>query len=432
MAGVSVLGPPLSILSSMHRQSRVALVAVTFLSLTPFALEAQDGWNLPLDPARTIRAGDSRSSSLDGGDRVLGDGSYFEAWFFQGRAGQRVTITMRAGGFDTFLALGRHNGETIEDNDDYDPGESTNSRISLELPDDGLYVIRANSLEASQTGDYTLSLEEGGDDADDDNASGSTAVATALRARVDPARMLRSGQSVSGVLDASDSKLDDDSYFELYYVELAAGQQMSVTMRSSAFDTYLSIGAHGATEPAESNDDIEEGDTDSRIDFTAPSAGTYVIIANSLESDEMGEYTVVATLSSGEKVGGLAGELMDEAGGNGATPASARVVTLGQTLSSELGSDDERLDDDSFFELWSFQGQAGSQVTITMRSADFDAYLTIRDTADEILGTDDDTGGGTDAQVTVTIPANGRIAIVANSLTEGETGRYTLQVARAN
>lgn len=401
----------------MTMRSRApALALAATLLLAPASLQAQEGWNLPIDRDRMIRAGETRSSSLEGGDRALGDGSFFEAWFFEGRAGQRVTITMRSGGFDTFLAVGRHNGDVIESNDDEGEGSSTDSKLSITLPADGMYVIRANSLEAGKSGEYRISLEAGA--ASDEGGSGSGASveggtlsgADVLGEPVNRTRMLQSGQEVNGALDASDRKLSDNSYFDVYYVALAAGQQVTVTMRSGAFDTYLSIGAHGASEAAETNDDIEEGNTDSRVIYTAPSAGTYVIIANSLESGQTGAYTLQAVVSGGE----------------------SRQLTLGQTATSDLGSDDQKLEDDSFYELWVFQGEAGSRVTITMRSGDFDAYLTIRDASGESIGSDDDTGGGTDAQVTVTIPSNGRIAIVANSLGEGETGRYTLQIVRAN
>lgn len=422
----------------MHTRNFVrAFALASLLSGAPAALEAQDGWDLPVDRNRMIRAGESKNSSLDSGDRALGDGSYFEAWFFEGRAGQQVTITMRSGGFDTFLAVGRHNGDVIETNDDYEGSASTNSQISISLPADGMYMIRANSLEASKTGDYTLSFEGGSGGGPVNTGKGGNTSATTMTAAqvfampVNRSRMLQSAQQASASLDASDNKLSDDSYFEVYYVELAAGQQVTVTMRSGAFDTYLSIAAQGSSEAAESNDDSEEGNTDSRVSFTAPSAGTYVIIANSLEAGETGDFTIVATVSGGASVGGIAGDMIG-ASGKGSAPTSSRVLTLGQTVNSELSADDQKLEDNSFFELWVFQGQAGSRVTITMRSGDFDAYLTIRDTAAEPIGNDDDTGGGTDAQVTVTIPANGRIAIVANSLGEGETGRYTIQIVRAN
>lgn len=410
-----------------------ALALGTLLIGAPVALEAQDGWNLPVDRNRIIRAGETKNSSLDSGDRALGDGSYFEAWFFEGRAGQQVTVTMRAGGFDTFLAVGRHNADVIETNDDYESGTSTNSRVTISLPADGMYMIRANSLEAAQTGAYTLTLEAGGGSDGvqvSPTPSGTTSASRVFGAAVNRQRMLQPARLVSGSLDANDGKLDDDSFFEVHYIELAAGQKVTVTMRSGAFDTYLSIGAHGASEAAETNDDFEEGSTDSRVELTASTAGTYVIIANSLEAGETGDYTLVATVSGGGNAAGAAGDMM----GLGKAPAAStsRVVTLGQTVTSELTAEDSKLDDDSFYELWLYQGEAGSRVTITMRSADFDAYLTIRDASGQSLGTDDDAGGGTDAQVTVTIPSNGRIAIVANSLGEGETGRFTLQVVRAN
>jgi hypothetical protein len=421
----------------MHIRNVVrALALASLLSGAPAALEAQDGWDLPIDRNRMIRAGENKTSSLDSGDRALGDGSYFEAWFFEGRAGQQVTITMRSGAFDTFLAVGRHNGDVIETNDDYEGSSSTNSQISIALPADGMYMIRANSLEAGKTGEYTLTLEGGsaGGPVNIGKGSGGGATMTAAQVfgmPVNRARMLQSAQQASGSLDASDNKLSDDSYFEAYYVELAAGQQVTVTMRSGAFDTYLSIAPQGSSEASESNDDMEEGNTDSRVTLTAAAAGTYVIIANSLEAGMTGDFTIVATVSGGGSMGGIAGD-MAGAASKGPAPTSSRVLTLGQTVNSELSADDQKLEDNSFYELWVFQGQAGSRVTITMRSGDFDAYLTIRDTAAEPLGNDDDSAGGTDAQVTVTIPANGRIAIVANSLGEGETGRYTLQIVRAN
>lgn len=417
------------------RNSVRALALAILFSASPAVAGAQDGWNLPIDRNRMIRAGETKSSSLDGGDRALGDGSYFEAWFFEGRAGQRVTVTMRSGAFDTFLAVGRHNVDVIETNDDYEANTSTNSQVSITLPADGMYVIRANSLEASKTGDYTLSLESGagGGNGGGNTAGGTMAAARVLGMPVNNQRMLQSGRQVSGSLDASDGKLDDDSFFEVWYVQLSAGQKVTVTMRSGSFDTFLSIGAHQGNEAADTNDDFEENSTDSRLEFTANNAGTYVIIANSLESGKTGDYTLVAALSGGENVGGMAGDMIGGMSGSskGSAPASNRVLTLGETRNSELTSDDSKLDDGSYYELWVFQGQAGSRVTITMRSSAFDAYLTIRDASGNELGKDDDSGGNTDAQVTITIPANGRFAIVANSLGADETGAYTIQVTRA-
>jgi hypothetical protein len=397
--------------------ARSAALATILLS-TPVVLEAQDGWNLPIDRNRTIRAGETRSSSLDGSDRKLEDGSYYEAWFFEGRAGQRITVTMKAGSFDAYLAIGRHNGDMLESNDDYESG-TTNAQVSVTLPSSGMYMIRANSLGENETGDYLLSVEEGGSG----GSSGGSSVAQALATPSSSARMLQSGRQVGGTLDSGDPKLDDDSHYETWFVNLSAGQRITVTMRSSAFDTYLSIGKSGGSERDESNDDFESGSTDSQLEFTAPSAGTYVVIANSLGEGETGAYTLVATISGGS--GGSSNS------GGGALTAT-RSISLGQTVSGELTSSSLKRADDSFYEGWTLQAPAGSRITVTLRSGDFDSYLTIQDVTGEDLGSDDDSGGERDAEVTVTVPSNGRIVIIANTLSEGETGRYTLRVVRAN
>lgn len=377
----------------------------------PVALEAQDGWNVPVDRDRTIRVGETRSSALDASDRTLEDGSFYEAWFFEGRAGQRVTVTMKAGSFDAYLAVGRHNGDQIESNDDYTSG-STDAQVSVTLPADGMYLIRANSLGEGETGEFLLSVEEGG-------SSGSS-MSRVLATAVDGARMLQSGRQVSGSLDSQDSKLDDDSYYETWFVNLSEGQRITLSMRSSAFDTYLSIGKAGGAEAEENNDDFESESTDSQLEYTAASAGTYVIVANSLGENQTGAYTLVATLSAVS--GGSSSERF----------TATRAISIGQTVSSELTSSSPKRADDSFYEGWTLQAPAGSRVTITLRSGDFDSYLSVRSVGGQEIGSDDDSGGERDAEVTVTVPSDGRLIIVANTLSDGETGRYTLRVVQAN
>ena len=47
------------------------------------------------------------------------------------------------------------------------------------------------------------------------------------------------GQTFNGQLVAGDCTLDDDTYIDLYSFNGTAGQPISVSMSSSAFDTYL-------------------------------------------------------------------------------------------------------------------------------------------------------------------------------------------------
>ena len=46
-------------------------------------------------------------------------------------------------------------------------------------------------------------------------------------------------QNYSGDLGPGDNKLTDDEYYDTYYENFTAGQRVTVTMRSSDFDSYL-------------------------------------------------------------------------------------------------------------------------------------------------------------------------------------------------
>lgn len=92
---------------------------------------------------------------LQGGDAVLyNDGSYYDDYFFNGRAGQRVTINLNSSQFDTYLWLIDPSGNTLNTNDD--SNGSTNSEIFMTLPRTGRYQVRVNSYGSAETGAYTL------------------------------------------------------------------------------------------------------------------------------------------------------------------------------------------------------------------------------------------------------------------------------------
>jgi hypothetical protein len=116
---------------------------------------------------RPLTAGQPASGQLDEDDAMLEtDGSFYELWSYRGRAGEQVRIRMESEDFDTFVAIGRMEGgcgdfEEIATMDD--GGEGTNSLLEVTLPEDGEYVIRANSFSADQTGAYTLIVESSRD-----------------------------------------------------------------------------------------------------------------------------------------------------------------------------------------------------------------------------------------------------------------------------
>jgi hypothetical protein len=113
-----------------------------------------------------------------------------------------------------------------------------------------------------------------------------------------------------------------------------------------------------------------------------------------------------------------------------AAPAAAQPsIQPGQTVQGELSRDDASLRDSSRFDLWRFQAEPDHIYHVTLRSDDFDAYLAVGADAGPECGqcdTDDDGGGGTDAELRFTAARAGVYEIRANSYGAGEMGRYTL------
>ncbi len=83
------------------------------------------------------------------------DGSLYDAYTFDGKQGQTITIRMESSQFDTYLGLLDPEGKIIGENDDAQQG-SNNSAIQLTLPADGKYTIIANGYDRSSQGAYTL------------------------------------------------------------------------------------------------------------------------------------------------------------------------------------------------------------------------------------------------------------------------------------
>ena len=352
---------------------------------------------------RPIQSGETLQGTLAGSDPRLGDDSHYDLFAYAGRAGETVVFTMRSSDFDAYLAVGTLQGSdiTVEQSDD-DSAGGTDAEITVVVGASGAVTVRTNSLSANQTGRYTLQAEAVGRPAG--QAKPSAATGTVLRA----------GETARGNLTASDPTLGDDSHYDLYTYQGEAGDEVVVTLRSSAFDAFLSAGTvSGTTLSIEATDDDSGGGSDARVAMTAGYSGQFTVRVNSYGAGETGAYTLQAERTRGGAV------------------ASVATIRAGQTVRGSLDDRDPTLGDDSHYDLYAFAGSPNEQIEVTMTAAGFDAYLGGGASPDDAVrgaDHDDDSGGGTNAQLRVQAGPDGRYVVRANSLLASTTGAYTLAV----
>ncbi|MBE9078497.1 tetratricopeptide repeat protein [Romeria aff. gracilis LEGE 07310] len=95
---------------------------------------------------------------LEEGDHSTDSGALFDTYIFEGSAGQIVSITLESEEFDTLLFLLNSDNELIARNDD--SGESSNSKLTVILPEAGRYIIGA-AAPPGQAGSYQLTAQIG-------------------------------------------------------------------------------------------------------------------------------------------------------------------------------------------------------------------------------------------------------------------------------
>lgn len=377
------------------------MLRISFLAAAGIALA------LPLHAQTPLRAGQTVRGELTASDPKADDDSHYDVYTYRGRRGENVTFTLRSTAFDAFLAVGRiSGGQFTEMESDDDSGGGTDARLTVTLPADGDYAVRANTLSAGETGAYTLTAAAGAAPASTPKATPAAATGT-----------IRMGQTVSGTLSTTDPTLDDDTHFDLWRFTGRAGQRVQVVMKSTAFDSYMAVGRmQGGEMEVLGSDDDGAGGNDARVRVVLPANGEYLIRANSLTGGETGAYTLTL----------------------GETPAAPpaprpQAVRAGQTVSGTLSRTDAQASDESYYDAWVYEARAGERLRITLRSKDFDAFLALGKGLGESFEsteTDDDGAGGTDAQLEVTLTRAGTYVIRANTLSANETGAYTLTVTR--
>ena len=232
-------------------------------------------------------------------------------------------------------------------------------------------------------------------------------------------RAVTLGQPLRSELDRTDSRADDDTYYEEWTFRGRPGTRVSITMGSSAFDTYLVWGrmSDGEFTGFATDDDGGEG-TDSHLNVWIRDDVEYVIRANTYERRATGRYTLFVQQAPARPDPG----------------APRGDIQPGVTRRGSLGDGDALMPNRSYYELWRFTGRPGQRVRISVASDDFDTRLVwARMVGAEALGmsADDDGGEGTNSELTVEVDADGEYAVMVSAMSAGQTGAYTLRVEPA-
>jgi hypothetical protein len=372
---------------SMRRYTILTAVSALALSIAAPALAQTP---VPLAPGRTINGqiGEGDSTGPD-------DGFRYDSYAIEARAGQRLEAVMRSAAFDTYLEVyGPDQDAAPQFSDDDGLGEGTDSRLRFTTVSDGVYVLRARTLAGLEGGAYTLSLSE----------------RPQARPAPRPAR-IRPGQSQRGQLAPNDPETDAGGSYDAFVVRARTGERFAIDLTSEDFDPVLRVGRmeNGVFKELAMNDDGPDTGLNSRLVFTAPEAGEYVIRATALNTAGEGGYTLAVA--------------------EGPEPAPTQAIEIGATVEGELTASDGRSEAGRAADAYRFSGREGQRVQIDMSSSVFDTYLQLFDDNRVSLAEDDDGAAeGTDSRLTFTLPRTGAYIVEARAFS-GDTGDYELTIS---
>lgn len=116
-----------------------------------------------------------------------------------------------------------------------------------------------------------------------------------------------------------------------------------------------------------------------------------------------------------------------------ASPAPVPTPQEGSTLLNQQGElqtgDSVLASDGSLYDEYTFDGEEGQQITITLESSEFDTYLAVFTPDNKLLQEHDDINqNNSNSQITVTLPVSGTYRVIVNAYDSKGKGKYLLKV----
>lgn len=343
--------------------------------------------------AGPVRCHETRSGELRPDDCSLAlDGTSVDLYSFELPDPGPVVIDLRSQAFDAFVYLYDAGCGVLATNDD--GGEGLNSRLVLNL-DAGSYVIGASSFAAGAEGAYELEV-----------ACPDSRLCADCRAGA-----LTCGVALNAELPAGDCQDEVGRALDVHEFSLEVASVVSLRVHSEAFSPALDLrdGFCRLMESAAACADAPGACIGERVLL----GGDYSAVVREDAAGAAGPYDVVL-------------ECRDF---NPCADCLAGAIACGQSASGELNARDCPFSDGSYFDVYRFDLARGQEVQLTLRSPDFNPFLLLIDAACLVVATNDDCDPATlDACITIDLPP-GSYFVVANTLSAGKTGAYTLEVA---
>jgi len=251
-------------------QGTNTLVASTgSLSVTFTATGADPCTNLA-----THTLGSTTSGQLSVSDCAFSDGSFVDFYQVSLPTAGTYVFDQVSSAFDSYLLMFSSQGRLVGVNDDVvSGGSSRDSRIKAVLPA-GSFIIGANSFDPGKTGPYALT-----------SAASTAEVTNCEDVFIVPG--ISSAQSLSSSDCTANGIFSDD-----YLIFMQSGQSITVSMTSTALDSYLEIYADGNSTVLASNDNVDATSQNAQVAFTAGSSGFVIIKARSAAAGATGAYTL--------------------------------------------------------------------------------------------------------------------------------------------
>lgn len=347
-----------------------------------------------------IRADQPASGRLDASSPRAEDGTPYNLYEYTGRAGERLRIRMESSDFDSYLAVGSVAAPGCSDDCavDDDSGGGLNAALAYTVPASGKVQIRANSINSNAVGAYTLSV---------------TVAPPPAPARP---QALRLNTDIEGRLGDASARDAEDRPHDLWTVSGRRGQSVQIRLDSDDFDAYVEFGRIERNQfiSLASDDDSGPG-LNARLSVNLDGSGRGVVKVTSPSGNAAGSYRL------------RVGDPLPQ------REIVVQTVPVGESIRGQLDENDPFDDEEARFDVFRIEGRPGQRVVARLQSEDFDPVLKwglFEGERFQQEAYDDDGGGGTTAQLSLTLDEDGVGRLVAIGLMGGQGG-YTLSVVAA-